>query len=144
MDDQQKLQQMINQLNAYKSQAEALQNQVQALQTSMAELDVLKKTIGDLQGKESVESLVPVGAGAFMKAEIKDTSNVVMSIGSGIAVKQTVDEAKKTVDSQKDELKDSLDKTLKSLQEVTDVIAQLSPAAEKLMANLQADGQLSN
>ena len=124
MDDQQKLQQMINQLNAYKSQAEALQNQVQALQTSMAELDVLKKTIEDLQGKESVESLVPVG--------------------SGIAVKQTVDEAKKTVDSQKDELKDSLDKTLKSLQEVTDVIAQLSPAAEKLMANLQADGQLSN
>lgn len=143
MDDQQKLQQMITQLNTYKSQAEMLQKQVEALQQSMAELDVLEKTIDDLQNKDSVESLVPVGGGAFMKAEIKDTSNIIMSIGSGIAVKQTAEEAKVTVESQKDELKDSLDKTLQSLQQVTDVIGQLSPAAEKLMANLQADGQLS-
>lgn len=143
MDDQQKLQQMITQLNTYKSQAEMLQKQVEALQQSMAELDVLEKTIDDLQNKDSVESLVPVGGGAFMKAEIKDTSNIIMSIGAGIAVKQTAEEAKVTVESQKDELKDSLDKTLQSLQQVTDVIGQLSPAAEKLMANLQADGQLS-
>ena len=66
-----------------------------------------------------------------------------MSIGAGIAVKQTIDEAKETIDSQSEELRETLDKTLGSLQQVTDVIAQLQPAAEKLSQNLQLDAQLS-
>lgn len=143
MDDQQKLQQMVSELSAYRNQAELLQQQVEAIQASLAELEVLKNTIDDMAGKGSVESLVPIGGGAFMKGEITNTDYVVMSIGAGIAVKQTVDEAKVTIDSQSEELKENLDNTLGSLQQVTDVIAQLQPAAEKLSQNLQLDAQLS-
>ncbi|WP_461462063.1 prefoldin subunit alpha [Methanobrevibacter sp.] len=143
MDDQQKLQQMVSELSAYRNQAELLQQQVEALQASLAELEVLKNTIDDMAGKGSVESLVPIGGGAFMEGEITNTDYVVMSIGAGIAVKQTVDEAKVTIDSQSEELKENLDNTLGSLQQVTDVIAQLQPAAEKLSQNLQLDAQLS-
>ncbi|WP_295722558.1 prefoldin subunit alpha [uncultured Methanobrevibacter sp.] len=143
MDDQQKLQQMVSELSAYRNQAELLQQQVEAIQASLAELEVLKTTIDDMAGKGSAESLVPIGGGAFMEGEITNTDYVVMSIGAGIAVKQTVDEAKVTIDSQSEELKENLDNTLKSLQQVTDVIAQLQPAAEKLSKNLQLDAQLS-
>ncbi len=143
MDDQQKLQQMVSELSAYRNQAELLQQQVEAIQASLAELEVLKNTIDDMAGKGSVESLVPIGGGAFMEGEITNTDYVVMSIGAGIAVKQTVDEAKVTIDSQSEELKENLDNTLESLQQVTDVIAQLQPAAEKLSQNLQLDAQLS-
>ncbi len=143
MDDQQKLQQMVSELSAYRNQAELLQQQVEAIQASLAELEVLKNTIDDMAGKGSVESLVPIGGGAFMEGEITNTDYVVMSIGAGIAVKQTVDEAKVTIDSQSEELKENLDNTLGSLQQVTDVIAQLQPAAEKLSQNLQLDAQLS-
>ena len=75
MDDQQKLQQMINELNVYKSQADLLQQQIDALNASMAELEVLKSTINEMKDKDSVESLIPVGGGAFMEGEIKNTSN---------------------------------------------------------------------
>lgn len=143
MDDQQKLQQMVSELSAYRNQAELLQQQVEAIQASLAELEVLKNTIDDMAGQGSVESLVPIGGGAFMEGEITNTDYVVMSIGAGIAVKQTVDEAKVTIDSQSEELKENLDNTLGSLQQVTDVIAQLQPAAEKLSQNLQLDAQLS-
>lgn len=142
MDDQQKLQQMINELNVYKSQADLLQQQIDALNTSMAELEVLKNTITEMKGKDSVESLIPVGGGAFMEGEIKNTSNVVMSIGAGVAVKQTIEEAIETINSQEEEIKDSLDKALESLQKVSDYVGQLSPAAEKLARSLQAEGKL--
>lgn len=143
MEDQQRLQQMVSELAAYRNQAELLQQQVEALQASLGELEVLKNTIDGMAGKDSVESLVPIGGGAFMEGEIKNTNHVVMSIGAGIAVKQTIDEAKETIDSQSEELRETLDKTLGSLQQVTDVIAQLQPAAEKLSQNLQLDAQLS-
>lgn len=143
MDDQQRLQQMVSELSAYRNQAELLQQQVEALQASLSELEVLKNTIDSMAGKDSVESLVPIGGGAFMEGEIKNTQDVVMSIGSGIAVKQTADEAKATIDSQSEELKQNLDKTLENLQNVTDAIARLQPAAEKLSQNLQLDAQLS-
>ena len=142
MDDQQKLQQMIHELNVYKSQADLLQQQIDALNASMAELEVLKSTINEMKDKDSVESLIPVGGGAFMEGEIKNTSNVVMSIGAGVAVKQTTEEAIETINSQEEELKDNLDKALKSLQKVSDYIGQLSPAAENLARALQAEGKL--
>ena len=52
---------------------------------------------------------------------------------------------KKEKDLDKSILKNqkNLDKTLENLQNVTDAIARLQPAAEKLSQNLQLDAQLS-
>ena len=38
----------------------------------------------------------PVGAGSFIKGELKNTDEVIVSIGSGIAVKKDVDGARET------------------------------------------------
>ena len=143
MEDQQKLEEMMTELNVYKSQAEMLQQQAETIQASIAEVNILESTIKDMKEKDTVDSLVPVGAGAFMKGEIKDTSTIVMSVGAGIAISKNVEEAKETIESQRNDLEDSLDKTLENLQKITDVIGQLSPQAEQLMAKLQSQGRMS-
>jgi len=142
MEDQQKLEEIVNQLNIYRSQSEMLQQQVEAIQGSIAEIEILESTLEDVKDKDSLESLIPVGAGSFMNAEIKKTDEIIMSVGAGVAISKTVDEAKETIASQKKELKESLDKMLDNLQKISQIVAQLSPQAEALMAKVQGMGQI--
>ena len=137
MQDQQKLQQMLNEINAYKEQSELLQQEIANVQQTIAEVKTLESTIDDIKAKESFEALVPVGAGSFMNAEIKNENKIIMSVGSGVAISKTYEEAKETAEFQKKQLEDSLDKLYKNLQQITDIVAQLSPQAEQLMMKLQ-------
>lgn len=139
MEDQQKLDEMVNEINLYKNQAEVLQQQVEAVQTSLAEVEILESTLDDIKDEKSLETLVPVGAGSFMHAEIKKTDEIIMSVGAGMAIKKSAEEAKETLTSQKEELNDSLDKMLKNLQKISQIVAQLSPQAEELMKKVQTD-----
>jgi prefoldin alpha subunit len=83
--------------------------------------------------------MIPVGAGSFMNAEIKNTDEVIMSVGAGIAIKKSPEETKKTLNTQKEELKNNLDKMINNLQKISQIIAQLSPQAEELMRKIQAN-----
>lgn len=108
-------------------------------QSSIAEVDALTNTLDDLEGKDSVEAFVPVGAGSFIKGELKNTDEVIVSIGSGIAVKKDVDGARETIARQKKDLEDSLDKMLANMQQVSDIIGSLSAQAEQLAAVAQGN-----
>jgi prefoldin alpha subunit len=142
MEDQQKLEEIVNQLNIYKNQSDILQQQIEAIQGSIAEIEILESTLEEVKDKDSLETLVPVGAGSFINAEIKKTDEIIMSIGAGVALSKTVEDAKEIISSQKKELNDSLNKMLDSLQKISQIVAQLSPQAEALMAKLQGAGQM--
>ena len=140
MEDQQKLQQILAQLEVYKQQTELYQTQIDAVQASLAEIKILESTLDDISGKDTIETLVPLGAGSFINAEIKNEDKVIMSLGSGVAVSKTFEEAKATTAEQKKELENTLDKLFEDLQQITNIVAQLSPQAEQLMQKLQAQG----
>lgn len=137
MEDQQKLEEIMNELNLYKNQSEVLQQQVDSLQASIAEIETLELTMDEVEGENSLKTLVPVGAGSFMNAEINNTSEIIMSVGAGVAISKNIEEAKETISSQKKELKENLDKMLTNLQKISQIIAQLSPQAEALMNKTQ-------
>lgn len=134
---QEEMNNLLSQINVYKQQAELIQQQIELIQTSMAEVDALSNTLDDLKGKDSIEAFVPVGAGAFMRAELKNTDDIIMSIGAGVAVKKDVEGAKEIIKSQRADLADNLDKMLAQLQQTTDIVGQLSIQAEQLMAQSQ-------
>lgn len=139
MEDQQKFNQLLNEINVYKQQGDLIQQQIELVRASIAEVDVLTNTLDDLEGKDSVEAFVPVGAGSFIKGELKNTDEVIVSIGSGIAVKKDVDGARETIARQKKDLEDSLDKMLANMQQVSDIIGSLSAQAEQLAAVAQGN-----
>lgn len=137
MEDQQKLEEIVNQLNIYQSQAELIQQQMEAVRATISELEILENTLNDIQGKDGSETLVPVGAGSFIKAELKETSEVIMSVGAGVAIKKNFEEAMKTIDSQKKELEATLQKMGENLRKITDIILKLSPQAEELLKRVR-------
>ena len=139
MEDQQKFNQLLNEINVYKQQGDLIQQQIELVRASIAEVDALTNPLDDLEGKDSVEAFVPVGAGSFIKGELKNTDEVIVSIGSGIAVKKDVDGARETIARQKKDLEDSLDKMLANMQQVSDIIGSLSAQAEQLAAVAQGN-----
>ena len=101
MEDQQKFNQLLNEINAYKQQGDLIQQQIELIRASIAEVDALTNTLDDLEGKKSVEAFVPVGAGSFIKGELKNPDEVIVSIGSGIAVKKMLKEQGKLLQDRK-------------------------------------------
>ena len=139
MEDQQRLNSLLNEINVYRQQAELIQQQIELIQASIAEVDALTNTLNDSEGQDSVEAFVPVGAGSFVKGELKDTDEIIVSIGAGLAVKKDADGAREIIAGQKEDLKDSLDKMLANLQQATDIVANLQAQAEQIAAAAQGN-----
>lgn len=139
MEDQQRFNNLLNEINAYRQQAELIQQQIEMIQASIAEVDALSNTIDEIEGKDSIEAFVPVGAGAFIKGELKSTDEIIVSIGSGLAVKKDAEGAREILAGQKEDLKDSLDKMLANLQQVSDIVGSLSAQAEQIAAAAKGD-----
>lgn len=139
MEDQQRLNSLLNEINVYRQQADLIHQQIELIQASMAEVDALFNTLDDIEGKDSVEAFVPVGAGSFVKGELKDIDEIIVSIGAGLAVKKDAAGAREILSGQKDALKDSLDKMLANLQQVTDAAGNLQAQAEQIAAAAQGN-----
>ena len=137
MEDQQKLNELINEINAYNQQGELIRQQIELIQSSISEVDALTNTLDDLNGEKAVEAFVPVGAGSFIKGELKDTDEIIISIGAGYAIKKDAEGAKKIIAGQKKDLEDSLDKMLANLQQVTDIVASLQGQVQQIQAASQ-------
>ncbi len=139
MEDQQRLNSLLNEMNAYRQQAELIQQQIEMIQASMGEVDALFATLDEIEDKESVEAFVPVGAGSFIKGELKSTDEIIVSIGAGLAVKKDADGAREILEGQKEDLKDSLDKMLANLQQCSDIMGSLQAQAEQIAGAAQGN-----
>ena len=139
MEDQQRLNNLVNEINVYRQQAELIQQQIELIQASIAEVEALFSTLDDIEGKDSVEAFVPVGAGSFVKGELKSTDEIIVSIGAGLAVKKDAEGAREILSGQKEELIDSRDKMLANLQQVTDMVGNLQAQAEQIAAAAQGN-----
>ena len=139
MEDQQKFNQLLNEINVYKQQGDLIQQQIELVRASIAEVDALTNTLDDLEGKDSVEAFVPVGAGSFVKGELKSTDEIIVSIGAGLAVKKDAEGAREILNGQKEDLNDSLDKMLANLQQCTDIVGSLQAQAEQIAAAAQGN-----
>lgn len=138
MDDRQKLEQMVSEINRYKGQLDILKQQIEAVNASLSELTSAEETLNSIEGKESTETFVPIGAGSFIITEIKSTDKVIMGLGAGVAAKKSIGEAKKSISSQKKELEELMNKMSGDIQKLTDFIVRKSPEAEAMLRKLEA------
>lgn len=65
------------------------------------------------------EFLAPFSAGIFVKGVLRSTSDVVVNVGSGVAVRKSVPDAVKLLDSQLSEVREAQARVLLDLSGLT-------------------------
>ena len=98
----------------FQRQAEALRQQMNMVQASITSCDQTMVTINELktasvEGKIT-ETMVPIGFGSFVHAEIKNADRVIVDLGSGFSAEKTADEAIETLNRRKEQLTKILQK----------------------------------
>ena len=137
MEDKQRLEALVNELNTYQGQAEVLQQQIDTLNATITELSVAMDTLATVKGQDNKETLVPIGAGSFLITDLKNTDEVIIGLGAGVAVRKKIDDAKDTIIEQMTELEELRDKMSSDLQKITEYIMKRSPEAEELMQKVE-------
>ncbi len=141
MEERKKLEAMVNELNMYQGQADVLNQQMETVKSTIADLNIASETLETIKDKKDTETLVPIGAGSFIITEIKNTDEVIVGLGAGVAVKRTIDNAKESIKDQKTDLEALLNKMMTDLNKLTEIIVRKTPEAEALIQKLEGTGQ---
>lgn len=105
------------QMQQIQQQASQLNERIEVLQEAVQEIDETVQAVEDLEDvEEGEEILARLGSGAFVKAEIKDTENVMTELGGEAVQERTREEAvnalknrRQTVEEVIDELQEEID-----------------------------------
>lgn len=137
MEDRRRLEEIVNELNMYQGQVDILKQQIETIKVTISDLTIAEETLNMVKGKENTETFVPIGAGSFLITEIKNTDEVIVGLGAGVAAKRTIEDAKDSIAHQKEELETVMKKMIQDLQKLTEIIVQKSPEAEELLKKLE-------
>ncbi|UGV41036.1 prefoldin subunit alpha [Methanococcoides orientis] len=108
------------------SQHRELQNQAESLQQQMGmvqmSIEECTRAIGTLEELESVSgsinTMLPLGGGAFVHANVANLEKVVVSVGAGISVEKPPAEAKELLNQRKEELNKVVERLNGSIAQV--------------------------
>ncbi len=119
----------------FQRQAEALKQEMNMVQASVASCDQAITTISDLKkvGEEGkgTETMVPVGFGSFVHAEIKNVDKVVVNLGAGFSAEKSTEGAIEILNSRKEQLTEILEQMNASLTKFMQGMQALEAEAEK-------------
>ena len=103
----------------FQRQADAIRQEMSMVQASISSCDQTIVTINELktasaEGK-TAETMVPVGFGSFVHAEVKNADKIIVNLGAGFSAEKTADEAIETLNRRKEQLTKILEQMNASL-----------------------------
>ena len=128
--DQKDLQKKYLTLQLLSSQIKQVEEQINFVEGQIAELTVARDAInslGNVNGK--AKSFAPVSRGIFVEAEVSSPKELLVNVGANIFVKKGIEETKKLISSQLEQLD-------KITSELNDNLIALSEQAQKLELEL--------
>jgi len=115
--EQNELQNMYIELQILDQQIKQAQKQLEHFEQQVGELAVTVEALDSLKDiKPGTRLLVPLNSGIFVEAELKDNTNLKVNVGANINVSKTVDETKKLIEEQLNEIKAYREKLFIKLQ----------------------------
>jgi len=120
--------QMLDQhIKKMQAQLEAITNQLMEAASTNSAIDELEKI------KNGMEIFVPISSGIFVKAAIKDTSDLLVNVGAGAVVQKGRASAKKLVQAQIEEMKKIHERMVSELGKMAARAGEIEQALQKIM-----------
>ncbi|MCX9081503.1 MAG: prefoldin subunit alpha [Candidatus Methanoperedens sp.] len=103
--NQQQLAELSEKHQVYQYQAESIAQQINMVKLTIKDVETALATITALKDEPAgIETLVPIGFGSFVKANLVNTDTVVVGIGAGVSIEKKIEDAKSFLEKRKDEL----------------------------------------
>lgn len=133
------LQELSQQLEELEAVKEQLADQLGATQTEKQEVKTAIETLGDLETGSTVQ--VPLGGDAYVRAEIQDIEDVIVSLGADYAAERSQAGAIETLENRIDQLDEQIAEIQDNLSDVDTDIQEVESHAQQVrqqMAQQQA------
>lgn len=125
--------QLAAEIRILEGSASALQSRLDIVRAAINEITLAHATLDGLaKMQEGDDTLVPVGAGSYIRMKITDSKKLVMSVGAGAAIEKDVPSSVEELKSRIDELdkarnsiQQQLDQTLTRYQQDRDALEEL-------------------
>jgi prefoldin alpha subunit len=130
-DRQKDLTQVAIELNYYRQQAEEIQRQLASLQALSDENGSALEALKNLP-QEGKETMVPIGSGVLLKANVADSKKVFAEVGARVLAEKTIEEAASLVEEKQKNVETALGQLQSSLETVMQRIEFLGRKAREL------------
>ena len=134
-DGQQQLQQLSQELQALEAEIETQQSLVEELQTEQTAIDDAIEAIGTLSSGDTVQ--VPLGGGAYVRAEVQDIDEVVVSLGGGYAAEQAEGDAVTALERKQEALDDRIAEVKAEIGDLEAESDELEQQAQQMQQQMQ-------
>ncbi|HDQ16424.1 MAG TPA: prefoldin subunit alpha [Bacteroidetes bacterium] len=133
MSKEEELQKYMMVLEQYKEQINQLDMQSQYLQAAVMDYNKAKITLENLsKTDDDSETLIPIGGGAFVYASLKNTSKVLIDIGSDLVAEKNFEGAIKKIEKRIEELQKNQDRVNNLIEQYQAEAADISEKAQEI------------
>ncbi len=130
MSGQQELQAISQQLQELEGQIGALEATVEEIRAEKSETDEAIEAVETLESGSVVQ--VPLGGGAYLRAEIEDIDEVIVELGADYAAEFEQDDAVATLENKKDRLDGRIGDVTEEISNLEAESSQLEQKAQQL------------
>ena len=135
---EEKLQKLYVEFQILSQHIKQLEEKSSALNNQLMELAVTSQSLEDINKvKQGTDILVPLSSGIYAKAELKDSKNFIVNVGSNVTTLRDADSTKKLIEDQIDEIKKLQEQLVEELQNNTSKAALLEQEINKIASTLQ-------
>lgn len=114
------------------NQLKQLQQQFLNLDSHVLELTSLLNSINKISEiKEEQDSLIPLGSGIYLEGKIKAPKDAIITVGANIAVKKSIEDTRKLVERQLEEMKNLVAETEHQMEYLNEHLFNLKKEIEE-------------
>jgi len=137
-ENEEKLQKLYVEFQILSQHIKQLEEKSTALNNQLMELAVTSQSIEDMKKvKQGTDILVPLSSGIYAKAQLKDSKNFIVNVGSNVTTLRDVDSTKKLIEDQIDEIKKLHEQLVEELQNNTSKAVLLEQEINKIASEIQ-------
>lgn len=123
------LQQLSEEIESLREEQDQLEGTVEELEASQEEIDEVVEGLGELETGSTVQ--VPLGAGTYVRAEIEDIEEVVVSLGGSYAAELDRDGARDALADRRAFIDERIEETEAEIAEIEDEAEELEAEAQQ-------------
>ncbi|MDH5806457.1 MAG: prefoldin subunit alpha [Candidatus Methanomethylicaceae archaeon] len=137
------LEALILEFSNLKAYADVIKQQIEFSTSAIIELTMSKNSLNEIKIlKGNAETLVPIGAGNYIRAYLKDVDTVIVNVGAGVAIEKKIDEAMADIEDKIKKIQTQISTLQNQYTQVTIRLNQLQARINELYPQVESSGQV--